>query len=419
MRGNPVNDRLDATTDQWRISPHGFSDAIRGEMTLPDKVQLCDITLREGRQLPGVSLTRDQVLRIADALAGAGVTMMQMHHDDPQEMAEVKKRHPHVLIDALVHPTAVLNPELAKPEIDMNYDHGADYCSLCFSFSEHQMCLFESMAGGRITIEQAIERAMGSVAYARAKAGPDRKVGCLIQDCTRIPIDRLAEVCGRLVEAGADMIRLDDINGMAIYRVYTHVVREMKRRLPGTEIALHTHNDIGMAAAALYAGLEGGADIIDACVNGLGERAHIACLAEVASVIQIHYGLDCGIDLSKLTALSQLVAREMPWPMPDTMPFVGRTAFSHLVEVHYCVPDTEEGFWSYLSMKPETFGNTQHNLLGHYSGPWAVRAKARELGLDIPEGAEPEIVQRLRATFKDVRRQVTDAEFAELVAMAG
>ena len=48
---------------------------------------------------------------------------------------EVKKRHPHVLIDALVHPTAVLNPELAKPEIDLNYDHGADYASLCFSFS--------------------------------------------------------------------------------------------------------------------------------------------------------------------------------------------------------------------------------------------------------------------------------------------
>ncbi|MBT5570849.1 MAG: hypothetical protein HOJ90_06485 [Alphaproteobacteria bacterium] len=333
-------------------------------------------------------------------------------------MEEVKKRHPHVLIDALVHPTAVLNPELAKPEIDLNYDHGADYASLCFSFSEHQMCLFESMAGERISIESAIERAMGSVAYARAKAGPDRKVGCLIQDCTRIPIDRLAEVCGQLVDAGADMIRLDDINGMAIYRVYTHVVREMKRRLPGTEIALHTHNDIGMAAAALYAGLEGGADIIDACVNGLGERAHIACFAEVASVIQLYYGLDCGIKLDKMTELSNLVAETMPWPMPDTMPFVGKTAFSHLVEVHYCVPPTEEGFWSYLCMKPEVFGNTQHNLLGHYSGPWAVRTKAAELGLTIPDGQEPEVIARLRETIQTVRRQISDDEFREILAAA-
>ncbi|MBM3559340.1 MAG: hypothetical protein FJX53_05580 [Alphaproteobacteria bacterium] len=419
MRGNPVNDKLEATTDQWRISQMCFDPVIRGEMTLPEKVQLCDITLREGRQLPGVSLTRDQVMKIADKLVEAGVSMVQMHHDDPGEMLAVKKRHPHVLIDALVHPTAVLNPEKAKPEIDINYDNGADYASLCFSFSPHQMCLFESMAGGRITVEEAIERACGSIRYARRKAGRDRKVACLIQDCTRIPIDELANVCTRLVEAGADMVRLDDINGMAIYRVYTWVVREMKRRLPkGTEIALHTHNDIGMAAAALYAGLEGGADIIDACVNGLGERAHIACFAEVASVIQIYYGLDCGIKLEKMTELSQLVAETMPWPMPPTMPFVGKTAFSHLVEVHYCVPPTEEGFWSYLCMKPEVFGNTQHNLLGHYSGPWAVRAKAQELGVRIPDGREIEVVGGVRRKIQAVRRQLTDAEFREIVAAA-
>lgn len=415
MPGYPVNSKLESTTDMWRISQQCFSDNIRSEMTLPEKVQLNDITLREGRQLPGVSLTRDQVLSIADALSEAGVTMMQMHHDDPNEMAEVKKRHPHVLIDALVHPTAVLNPELAKPEIDMNYDHGADYCSLAFSFSEHQMCLFESMAGKRISIEEAIDRAIGSTAYAKSKAGRNRKVGCLIQDCTRIPIDRLAEVCGKLVDAGADMICLDDINGMAIYRVYTHVVREMKMRLPGTEIALHTHNDIGMAAAALYAGLEGGADIIHTCVNGLGERAHIACLAEVASVIQLYYGLDCGIKLDKMTSLSKLVSETMPWPMADTMPFVGRTAFSHLVEVHYCVPDTEEGFWSYLCMKPELFGNSQHNLLGHYSGPWAVRAKAKELGFVIPDGKEEVVIEKLRSKIKDIRRQLNDQEFIDIL----
>ena len=146
----------------------------------------------------------------------------------------------------------MLNPELAKVEVDLNVEHGADYTTLCFSFSPNQMCLFESMAGDpNITIEQAIERACGSVAYAREKSGPDKKVGCLIQDCTRIPIERLAEVCGRLVDSGADMIKLDDINGMAITPVYTYVVREMKRLLPGTQIGLHTHNDIGLACAAL------------------------------------------------------------------------------------------------------------------------------------------------------------------------
>ncbi len=417
MAGYPVNEKLEARTDLWRISQHCFSEEIRSKMTLPENFRLCDITLREGRQLPGVSLRRDEVLLIADKLVEAGVGMLQMHHDDPKEMEEVKKRHPGVIVEALVHPTAVLNPELAKKEVDLNFDHGADYTTLCFSFSPEQMCLFESMAGARITIDEAVERAMGSVVYAREKAGTDKKVGCLIQDCTRIPIDRLAEVCGKLVDAGADMIKLDDINGMAIYHVYTHVVREMKRYLPGTEIGLHTHNDIGMATAALYAGLEGGADLIDVCVNGLGERAHIAPLAEVAAVIQIFYGIDCGIKLEKMYELSRLVSDVTKWPMTDTMPFVGKTAFSHLVEVHYCVPDTEEGFWAYLCMKPEMFGNAKHNLLGHYSGPWAVRTKARELGLTIPEGKEPEVVERLRAEIRWRKRQISNGEFQKIVEM--
>jgi isopropylmalate/homocitrate/citramalate synthase len=98
------------------------------------------------------------------------------------------------------------------------------------------------------------------------------------------------------------------------------------------------------------------------------------------------------------------------------MPFVGRTAFSHLVEVHYCVPDSEEGFWAYLSMKPEMFGNRMHNLLGHYSGPWAVRAKARELGLTIPQAKEGAVVDRVRSEIRWRKRQLSNEEFGDIVA---
>ncbi len=100
MPGYPVNSKLEATTDLWRISQHCFSEEIRSKMTFSRNFKLCDITLREGRQLPGVSLRRDEVILIADKLVEAGVGMLQMHHDDPHEMEEVKKRHPQRL-DAL------------------------------------------------------------------------------------------------------------------------------------------------------------------------------------------------------------------------------------------------------------------------------------------------------------------------------
>ena len=78
---------------------------------------------------------------------------------------------------------------------------------------------------------------------------------------------------------------------------------------------------------------EGGADIIDAAVNGLGERAQIAPLAEIASVIQIYYGIDCGIKLDKMAELSQLVADLTKIPLSDTMPLVGKTGFSQHTEM--------------------------------------------------------------------------------------
>ena len=68
-----------------------------------------------------------------------------------------------------------------------------------------------------------------------------------------------------------------------------------------------------------------------------------------------------------------------------------------------------------MSNKPELFGNSQHNLLGHYSGPWAVRAKAKELGLVIPDGKEENVIEKLRSKIKDVRRQINDQEFINIL----
>src|SRR4030043_2375299 len=81
--GPIVNEKLEPTTELWRISQHCFMDEIRSKMTLPKRLQLCDITLREGRQLPGVSLRRDEVILIANKLVEAGGSMLQKHPDDP------------------------------------------------------------------------------------------------------------------------------------------------------------------------------------------------------------------------------------------------------------------------------------------------------------------------------------------------
>ena len=64
-------------TDRWFTSPWNFLPEIRETLDLPSSVQVHDVTLRDGEQQAGVVFTKDDKLRIAEALAEAGVPRIE------------------------------------------------------------------------------------------------------------------------------------------------------------------------------------------------------------------------------------------------------------------------------------------------------------------------------------------------------
>jgi isopropylmalate/homocitrate/citramalate synthase len=141
-------------------------------------------------------------------------------------------------------------------------DHGADIVEMPFVFSDSQMCLYDSMAGARISREEAIDRALKSVVYAKSKAP---SVCCLIEDFMRMDLGFFKSVARKMVEAGATIIRLDTSIPHHL-PAYRYVVRD--QGFPDITVRF-THTTTMGWCCCTHAGVEGGAEIIDASVNGL------------------------------------------------------------------------------------------------------------------------------------------------------
>ncbi len=164
--------------------------------------------------------------------------------------------------------------------MDLFVGSGADIICFAFAISDLSFGLFESVGGLKISREEALKKAAEAVRYAKSRKA---KVSCNMLDFSRTDLARLKTNVKALVEAGADIIRLDDICAPCIPAVYKYFIRAIKQVIPNTTIAIHSHNDFGLAIAGQIAALDGGAEILEGSVNGLGERAGIPNLAELVA----------------------------------------------------------------------------------------------------------------------------------------
>jgi isopropylmalate/homocitrate/citramalate synthase len=398
----------------WAVSPYNFDKSIRDSMNLPDKIQLMDMTLREGRQVDGVSIGLDEVVEFARRIDAVGIPIIEMHHDDPEEIRRVKKLGLDLKVQALVHPTAALNPELCKQEIDLCLDVGSDIICLAFAVSDYNFRLVESMGGLKISREEAVDKACEAVAYGKSKGAT---INVNTMDFTRLDLDWLLEIIGRLVAAGADIVRIDDICAPCIPAVYEHHAKAVKAKIGDIPLAIHSHDDFDLATAAQLSALQGGAEILEGCINGLGERAGVPNIAVLAAICEIFYGYDTGIRLDGFQELSEFVAQVWNQPIPAHLPGNGRTAFSHAAEVHYVLPSDDQ--WSFNAWAPSVLGNTDKVALCHYSGPMAIKRRASDMSLgELDTPTANLVLDQVRKELKLRNGPLTDKLFTELVEVA-
>jgi isopropylmalate/homocitrate/citramalate synthase len=176
---------------------------------------------------------------------------------------------------------------------------------------------------------------------------------------------------------------------------------------------VHCHNDFGLALANTLAAAEAGASILDATVNGLGERAGNTCLDELAVALERFYGVQTGIHLEALYGLAHEVSRWTGVPLPAHKPLVGDNAFAHKLEGH--VRGVMAAPHLYEPIAPETVGNTRRIPIGKYSGSTAVGYRLRQLGIETSAEDVQAVLAALAARWDGRQTSLSDDEFASIV----
>ncbi len=380
-------------------------------------VLFSDTTLRDGEQMPGATLEPDDKLRIALALEEAGVHSIDAGFpaSSPADVEAIRR-----MIGVVKKPVLTALCRTVRGDVDAADEalHGNPtnkrgvslFCGTSPLHRQYKLQKSESEVLRIIT---------ESVAYASEKF---EIVAFSPEDASRTEVPYLCQCYREAIDAGATTIGFPDTVGILTPEKAVAFIRAIQDGVPNLDkalLAVHFHNDLGLAVANTLACVSEGANVVQCTINGIGERAGNASLEEVAIALALHpeqYGVEFKLDTTKLHGLCRLVSELTGLPMARNKPVGGENIFATEAGIHQDGllknPDT------YLPYRPEKVGASGLTLvIGRHSGRRAVAHRLHELGCELSEDQVLAVLQAIKDVPKDER--ITDEllkQFAQRVA---
>ncbi|MBE0480689.1 MAG: homocitrate synthase [Dehalococcoidia bacterium] len=360
-------------------------------------IRIDDTTLREGEQTAGVVFTNEEKVSIALMLDAIGVQEIEA---GVPAMGEYELRGIRAIVDLHLRARILTWNRPLQADIDCSLRCGASAVALSMPASD--INIVHKLRQSRAWVLQNVRK---SVEYATRH---DLYVSVNAEDASRADPDFLVEFAVNAREAGANRLRFCDTVGILDpFKTYEIVRRLIEKA--GIDIEMHTHNDFGMATANAIAGVRAGARFVNTTVNGLGERAGNACLAEVVMALGKIENMDTGVDTTKLRALSEYVADASGRPLPLNKPVTGANIFAHESGIH--VDAVSRHPLTYEPFPPEDVSAVRRFIIGKHSGSSAIRFKfASDFGIELTEELTTRILSKVRMLAIQEKRPLSDRE---------
>lgn len=416
---------------RWGVSPYNRDATVLGAAWpdhYPASTTLRDITLRVIEQAPGVTLDRTQRRRLGEALLDAGVSDIEVSAhgwglstaDLRDEVSHLRSIRPDLQVkmgatmtERMVDAAAEVGVTLAEfwmpslPEITPIY------------WSEAYRVAWEGgdwrELGVPTSLDQAIER--GHQLIARIK-GHGLRCSAGINLLTLVTDEHIERYTTAMVAAGIDEIWLSDGAAGIAPEGWNHIVSLVRQYAPQQRIGTYIRNAFGLGVACALSAVHAGADVTEVSVNGISATAGQVDLAQMALALEALYGVDTGIRLEKMTALSRLVEDISGVRVADAYPVVGRGAHNW-GGTEICIQELKVEPLLHWVYEPSVVGGEKEWIINRTSGMWSLQDKLDQLGLHVER-------QRMRAVWQAIvdeglvrRRVVSDEEIAEIAVRVG
>jgi isopropylmalate/homocitrate/citramalate synthase len=303
-------------TDKWFVSPWNFESAVSDQLHFPKQIKFHDITLRDGEQQTGVIFTKDDKIRIAEALAEAGVHRIEagMPVVSPSDTSAIKE-----IVKRNLGPQIFAFSRCMVDDIKRAVDCGVSGVVMEVPSSTH---IIEYAY--KWPLEKAIDLSIESTAYAHSQG---LEIVFFPIDFSRADMKWVLDLILRVANEGhMDALALVDTFGVVSPHAMQYLVREVKKRV-NKRLEAHFHMDFGMGIANTIMALAEGVEVVHSTVLGLGERAGNVPIEETAMALLTLYGIDTGLKYDKLYGLARLVEQLSGHKVASNRPVVGEQLF--------------------------------------------------------------------------------------------
>jgi len=343
------------------------------------KVDIYDSTLRDGAQAEGISFSVEDKLRITRALSDLGVRYIEAGNpaSNPKDLDFFGRVRRGGKGGAVVVAFGSTRRKGATAAEDKNtaplVKAGTD--AVCIVGK----CWDRQVSGIlRASLEENIDMIEETVGYF-ASLGKEVIFdaehffdGC--KSDTDYPMLCLRAAC----RAGAAVLSLCDTNGGCFPEEISGLTAKVIKNFD-LPVAIHCHNDCGLAVANSIAAVAAGAAQVQGTLTGFGERCGNANLSTVIGNLELKKGISCLANggIAGLTTACRLISEIANVNPNEREPYTGKSAFAHKGGMHVDGAFKYPGSFEHID--PELVGNRRKFIMSEVAGRSAVIAHIQKI----------------------------------------